>query len=207
MAHRCNDGFPSRCGCRLPCRWRAPVLFEAGPAEHRPSLRRTERNGRLLPAYRAVRPGLCPHAGAAAPLQLARLTALRIVVKLFVVKKQLLAGGEDEVLPAVHAFEYFVLEFHDPVACRHSAWLAAPALLEKRTELARARPPKRPTATASTLGEEKLERNNMGNTRSRAGDTEGPRFLYESAGPGDCLLPSPALCAPFSGYVSAPVLP
>jgi hypothetical protein len=34
------------------------------------------------------------------------------------VKKQLLAGGEDEVLPAVHAFEYLVLEFHDPVDCR-----------------------------------------------------------------------------------------
>jgi hypothetical protein len=55
-------------------------------------------------------------------------------VKLFVVKKQLLAGGEDEVLPAVHAFEYFVLEFHDPVAYRRLPWPAAPALLENRTE-------------------------------------------------------------------------
>jgi hypothetical protein len=65
-----------------------------------------------------MRSGLRPHAGTTAPLQLARLTALRVVVKLFVVKKQLLAGGEDEVLPAVHAFEYLVLEFHDPVDCR-----------------------------------------------------------------------------------------
>jgi hypothetical protein len=50
------------------------------------------------------------------------------------VKKQLLAGGEDEVLPAVHAFEYFVLEFHDPVAYRRLPRPAAPALLENRTE-------------------------------------------------------------------------
>jgi hypothetical protein len=39
-------------------------------------------------------------------------------MKLLVVEKQLLAGGEDEVLPAVHTFEYLVLEFHDPVDCR-----------------------------------------------------------------------------------------
>ncbi|HEY3989318.1 MAG TPA: hypothetical protein VGM02_08475 [Acidobacteriaceae bacterium] len=52
-------------------------------------------------------------------------------MKLLVVKKELLAGGEDEVLPAVYAFEYFVLEFHDPVDCRRIAWLASPALLKK----------------------------------------------------------------------------
>jgi hypothetical protein len=51
------------------------------------------------------------------------------------VKEQLLAGGEDEVLPAIHAFEYLVLEFHDPVACRRTTWPATPALLENRTDL------------------------------------------------------------------------
>jgi hypothetical protein len=39
-------------------------------------------------------------------------------MKLFVVKKKLLAGGEDKVLPAIHTPEYLVLEFHDPVDCR-----------------------------------------------------------------------------------------
>jgi len=65
-----------------------------------------------------VSTGFGSYARAAASLQLARLAALRIVMKLLVVKEQLLAGGEDEVLPAVHAFEYLVLEFHDPVDCR-----------------------------------------------------------------------------------------
>ena len=55
-----------------------------------------------------------------------------------------------------------------------------------RTEITWARPPKRLTATASTLGEVKLERGMDGaNAVRRAGDTEGPRLLYESAGPGD----------------------
>jgi hypothetical protein len=51
------------------------------------------------------------------------------------VKKQLLTGGEDEVLPAIHAFKYLVLEFHDPVACRRTTWPATPALLENQTDL------------------------------------------------------------------------
>jgi hypothetical protein len=42
-------------------------------------------------------------------------------VKLLVVKEQLLAGGEDKVFSAVHAFENLVLEFHDPVVCRHGS--------------------------------------------------------------------------------------
>jgi hypothetical protein len=36
-------------------------------------------------------------------------------MKLLIVKKQLFSGGEDKILPAVHALEYLVLEFHDPV--------------------------------------------------------------------------------------------
>ena len=54
-------------------------------------------------------------------------------MKLLVVKEQLLAGGKDEVFPAIHAFEYLVLKFHDPVACRRTTWPATPALLENRT--------------------------------------------------------------------------
>jgi hypothetical protein len=39
-------------------------------------------------------------------------------VELLVMKKQLLTGGKDEVLPAVHAFQYLVLEIHDPVIAK-----------------------------------------------------------------------------------------
>jgi len=110
LSGRCNDGLP-------PC-WRcAPVLFETGPAEHRSSLRWAEGNRRLLSAHRALRPRLRTDTRTAAPFQLARFAALRIVVKLLVVKKKLLAGGEDKILPAIHTPEYLVLEFHDPVDC------------------------------------------------------------------------------------------
>jgi hypothetical protein len=127
------------------------------------------------------------------------------------VKKQLLAGGEDEVLPAVHAFEYLVLEFHDPVACRRDAWLAAPALLEKRTELARAR-------HRSGL----LQLHQPWGRRSWRGTTCEPlrtiRTEPETPRARDCWTnlrargmvsyrANPALYAPFSGYASAPVLP
>jgi hypothetical protein len=53
-------------------------------------------------------------------------------MKLLVVKKQLLTRGKDEVFPAIHAFEYLVLEFHDPVTCRRPTWPATPALLENQ---------------------------------------------------------------------------
>jgi hypothetical protein len=108
VAHRCNDGLRS-------CLWRGPVLLEACSAEHGPPLGRTEGNRRLLATDPALRPGLCPYAGAAAPLKLAHLAALGIIVKLFIVKEQLLAGGEDKVLPAIHTPQYLVLECHDPV--------------------------------------------------------------------------------------------
>jgi hypothetical protein len=74
-------------------------------------------------------PGLCSHAGPAAAFQLAGLASLWIVMELLVVKEKLLAGGEDKVLPAIHAFKYFVLEFHDPVVCR-PAWQQTSALLK-----------------------------------------------------------------------------
>jgi hypothetical protein len=108
VAHRCNDGLRS-------CLWRGTVLLEACSAEHGPPLGRTEGNRRLLATDPALRPGLCPYAGAAAPLKLAHLAALGIIVKLFIVKEQLLAGGEDKVLPAIHTPQYLVLECHDPV--------------------------------------------------------------------------------------------
>jgi len=140
LRHRCNDGLRSRL---RPCR--AAILLEAGSAQYWPSLRRTEWHRRLLPAYRAVRPGLCPHAGPAASLQLARLTALGIVVKLLIVKKQLLTGGEDKILPAIHAFEYLVLEFHDPVVAAALPGRQFPPSSKIEPNLPGARPPKRLT--------------------------------------------------------------
>jgi hypothetical protein len=143
-----------------------------------------------LPAYRAVRPCLCPDSGAAASLQLARLAALGIIVKLLVVKEQLLAGGKDEIFAAIHAPEYLVLKFHDPVASRHIAWPAAPALLENRNPTW-AQPPKRLTATALTFGGGELEgESSHAYVISSRYEPETPRArdcLLRSAGPGDCL--------------------
>lgn len=45
-------------------------------------------------------------------LRLAGLAALRLVLELFVMKKQLFPGREDEVSAAVYAGEYLILKFH-----------------------------------------------------------------------------------------------
>jgi hypothetical protein len=45
-------------------------------------------------------------------LGLAGFTALGFVLELFVVKKKLFPGGENEIGPAVDAGQYFVLKFH-----------------------------------------------------------------------------------------------
>jgi hypothetical protein len=102
-------------------------------------------------------------------------------MKLLVVKEQLLAGGKDKVFTAVHAFEYIVLEFHDPVACRRTTWPATPALLEKiEPTYLGARPPKRRTATCNLLLGEKtgdwrrIDPAQVGDMRGE--DTEGPRL-------------------------------
>jgi hypothetical protein len=40
------------------------------------------------------------------------LAALRVVFKLFIVKKELLARGEDELIAAVNTLEDSILKFH-----------------------------------------------------------------------------------------------
>jgi hypothetical protein len=34
------------------------------------------------------------------------------------VEEQLLASGEDKILPAIYAPQHFILKFHDPVRCQ-----------------------------------------------------------------------------------------
>jgi hypothetical protein len=98
-----------------------PLFPKAFPAEYRPSLRGAKRNGGLLPALRADRLSLYPHAdrprrwGVAQnrnPFCLAWLATFGFVAELFVMKKQLFSGGENEICPAVNAFKRPVLEFH-----------------------------------------------------------------------------------------------
>jgi hypothetical protein len=93
-------------------------MLETGPALHGPPLRRTEWNRSLPLAHRAVRSCLCLDPGTA-PFQLAWLTALGRVVELLVEEEQLLAGREDKIFMAIHAFERLVLKFHISVAAAH----------------------------------------------------------------------------------------
>lgn len=57
-----------------------------------------------------VRPVPRPHH--CCPLGLAFAAALWLILELFVVKKKLFPGREDEIGPAVRAFQYLVLEIH-----------------------------------------------------------------------------------------------
>jgi hypothetical protein len=127
------------------------------------------------------------------------------------VKEQLLAGGEDKILPAIHAPEYLVLEFHDPVACRRIAWPAAPALLENRTNLPgpghRSGLQQLQKLWGRRVGEGEWSHASAIVPPLSAVDTEGPRLSYAICGPGGLFYVSPALYAPSSGYVFAPVLP
>jgi len=81
--------------------------------QDRSALGRTEGHGGLFTTRRALGARLSANPGAAAgPLGLALFAALGIVFELFVVKKQLLAGGEDELFPAINAFQNSISEFH-----------------------------------------------------------------------------------------------
>jgi hypothetical protein len=82
------------------------VLRETDAAKHRPALRRFEWNRRLFAAYRTRRARLRPHSppAARAALRLALLAALGVIHKLFVVEKNLLAGGEHKLRPAIDAY-------------------------------------------------------------------------------------------------------
>jgi hypothetical protein len=63
---------------------------------------------------------------ASCALALARLTSLRIILKLFVVEKQLLAGSEDEVLRAISAFQNTIDILHG-TSLRLAPWHEAHA--------------------------------------------------------------------------------
>jgi hypothetical protein len=60
-----------------------------------------------------VRPRFSAHARASVgTLGLALLTALGVVLKLFIVKEKLLTRGENELIAAVYALEDSILKFH-----------------------------------------------------------------------------------------------
>jgi hypothetical protein len=80
-----------------------------------------------------VRSCLCLDFGTAA-FQLACLTALGKVVKLLIAKEQLLAGSEDKVFMAIHAFECLVLKIHVSVPL-HALGLDNSRLSSKSTQL------------------------------------------------------------------------
>ena len=89
------------------------LFLEARPAQHRPALRRLERNGGLRAALRTRGTRLRPHALAAPrTLRLALLAVLGVVLELLVVEELLLACGENKLGAAVDAFQHSIGEFH-----------------------------------------------------------------------------------------------
>lgn len=109
------------------------LLLKAGPAQHRASLRRLEGDGCLCTAHRAGGARLrahslrSPHA-----LRLALLAMLRVVFKLFVVEKDLLACRKNKLGAAVNACEDSIGEFH----CRLPAQGLTPKSATALKELA-----------------------------------------------------------------------
>jgi len=108
----------SRLGARFRCRaarffLRLLLLLKADAAQNRPALRRLEGHRCCLAALRAVDPGLRPHPRAAADaLRLALLAMLGVVLELFVVEEELLAGSEYKLGAAIAALQDSVGKFH-----------------------------------------------------------------------------------------------
>ena len=102
------------CGRTLP--------LEAFPAQYRTTLRGLERDSCLFAASGACGARLhllveIAAAGSAMShirraLRLAILATLGFVLELFIVEKELFAGGKYEVVTAIHALQVSVLEFH-----------------------------------------------------------------------------------------------
>jgi hypothetical protein len=89
------------------------LLLETDTAQYRPALGGLEGNGCLLAALRTGGPCLWTNPLTTTnALRLALLTALGIVLELFVVEKDLLARGKDKLRPAVDALQYSIGEFH-----------------------------------------------------------------------------------------------
>ena len=96
-------------------------LLEAFPAKHRAPLCGLERDGCLFAALRANRLGFhtlyASHA-AARPLcavGFARPAPLGLVLEALIGVKHLLAGGEDELCPAIPALQDLIVVFHGPL--------------------------------------------------------------------------------------------
>ena len=133
---RCEDSLPAKTkrprSTRGPCSNRSSgqsdasgagklPLLEAFAAEDRPPLGWTEWDRGLLTARRAVGRRLdaltgdaCTGGGAGRALGLAALAPFRFVLEILVGKEQLFTRRPEELGPAVHAVEGFVLELHRP---------------------------------------------------------------------------------------------
>ncbi len=98
---------------RAGTRGRRRPLLETGAAQYRPALGRLEGDSSLFTALRTGRPGFradaCP---AGAPLGLALLAALGVISELLVFEENLLAGGEDELRPAIDARQDSIGKYH-----------------------------------------------------------------------------------------------
>ena len=101
------------------------ALLEATAAEDGPTLCGAEGNCSFLIAVRADGAGLhflvsrysmvsvgSIEAEGSCPLGLAELATFGLILKLLVVEEQLLPGGENEITPAIHTSQRFILEFH-----------------------------------------------------------------------------------------------
>ena len=112
-------------------RRRRTFPLETFATQHRTPLRRLKGDGRVLTASGTGGAGLHLLEIAAAPafvshgssaLGLAIFAALGLVLELLVVEEELFAGGEDEIITAIDAFQSLILEFHG--ASPYPTWLA-----------------------------------------------------------------------------------
>jgi len=110
--------------------------LEARTAQYWSTLGRLERNRGFLTALRARSARLRTDPPATGTLRLALLAVLRIVLELFVVKEELLAGGEYKLSAAVITFQNSVFKFHgrlpqyrDGAEIGHGPQLAGPVSL------------------------------------------------------------------------------
>ena len=87
-------------------------LLETRTAENRSTLGRLKRNSRFRAAGGTRRPSLGTNPSATRSLCLALLAVLGVVLKLFVVEKQLLTRGEHKLNPAVRTLQHSVDKFH-----------------------------------------------------------------------------------------------
>ena len=88
-------------------------MLEALAAEYRTTLGRLEGHSGFHAAVRAGRAGLGAYGcSTRCAFSLALLASFWIVLKLFVVEKQLLASGEYKLIPAIHTLKNLVDELH-----------------------------------------------------------------------------------------------